>query len=146
LGQNNLEEDYFVAPEKGQVYGRCGGRDLRSLMEQRLCEKLSQLGVAHSHSPRRYEVRIDAEKMAAYAPSIVLRGRGREGKTAVVEMLATADETHIKKIDAFRRLYQAEFYMILVAPAVVMERVPADAYDESILPSEVSSLVARLAE
>ncbi len=141
-----FEEDYFVVPEKGRSYGRCGGRPMQSLMEQRLCDRLSRQGVAHSHAPRRYEVRIDGGKVAAYSPCIVLRGRGREGKTAIIEVLAEWDAQHVGKMQAFRQLYETEFYVILVAPGHVLDRVPPSAFDESVLPSEVGSLVARLAE
>lgn len=140
------EEDYFVAPEKGRVYGRCGGRTIRSLMEKRICDMLSRLGVAHSHRPRRYEVRIEDGQIAAYSPCIVLRGRGREGKTAIIETLATLDLAHVGKIEAFRALYETEFYVILVAPGAVFDDMTKAAYDEAVLPSEVGSLVARLAE
>lgn len=140
------EEDYFVVPEKGRVYGRCGGRALRSLMEQRICDHLSRLGVAHSHAPRRYEVRVESGRVGAYAPCIVIRGRGREGKTTILEPLAAWNAIHVDKVRAFRKLYYSEFYVIMVAPGEVFDRMSDDAHDEQVLPSEVASLIARLAE
>src|SRR5262249_23945571 len=60
----------------GVGYGRCGGRLLGSKLEQTICDRLGQAGVAHSHSPRHFEVRLDTEKgsgqVAAYAPMVVL--------------------------------------------------------------------------
>ena len=69
----------------GAGYGRCGGRMLGSALEQTICDRLGQAGVAHSHSPRHFEVNLQEKQVAAYAPMIVLRGRGREGKSVVVE-------------------------------------------------------------
>ncbi len=140
------EEDLFVTPEPGKEYGRCGGRPLKSLMEKHICDRLSALGVAHSHAPRRFEVKVGGDKVAAYSPCIVLRGRGREGKTMVIEVLATANELQVKKIEAFRALYQSEFYVILLAPATVLENLSFSVFDEPVLPSEIEGLVGRLAE
>ncbi len=140
------EEDYFVSPDPGADYGQCGGRSLKSLMEKRICDKLSWQGVAHCHRPRRYEVRVEDNQTAAYSPCMVLRGRGREGKISIVEVLAGTDHVHARKLQAFRRIYEAEFYLILVAPGAVVDEMPTDAYDEAVLPSEIGSLVARLAE
>ena len=140
------EEDYFVVPKAGETFGRCGGREITSKMEKRVCDKLSEAGVAHCHRPRRYEVKVDDKIIAAYSPCIALRGRGREGKTAILEVLAEADMAHVKKLQAFRKLYEAEFYVTLVAPGHVLDEVARDCFDESVLPSELGSLVARLAE
>lgn len=140
------EEDYFVVPQPGETFGRCGGREITSKMEKRVCDKLSDAGVAHCHRPRRYEVKVDDKAIAAYSPCIALRGRGREGKTAILEVLADADAAHVSKLQAFRKLYEAEFYVTLVAPGHVLDVIPRDSFDEAVLPSELGSLVARLAE
>lgn len=140
------EEDYFVTPEPGETFGRCGGRVISSKMEKRVCDKLSDAGVAHCHRPRRYEVKVDEKVIAAYSPCIALRGRGREGKTAVLEVLASTDALHVKKLQAFRSLYESEFYVTLVAPGHVLDEIARDSFDEAVLPSELGSLVARLAE
>ena len=140
------EEDYFVAPEPGESFGRCGGRAIASKMEKRVCDKLSEAGVAHCHRPRRYEVKVDDKAIAAYSPCIALRGRGREGKTAVLEVLAHADALHVNKLQAFRKLYESEFYVTLVAPGHVLDKITRNSFDEAVLPSELGSLVARLAE
>ncbi len=141
-----LEEETIAPPVKGQTYGRCGGRPLKSPLEQRLCQRLSEAGVAHSHAPRRYEVEIADGRLAAYAPGIVLRGRGREGKTSIIDPVAVWNETTIQKINAFRRHYSSEFYTILVAPSDIMSQVPESSYDESLLPGEIDALAARLSE
>ncbi len=141
-----FEEDFFVAPEPGQTFGRCGGRPLKSMMEKRICDRLSSSGVAHSHAPRRFEVRVDGDRVAAYSPCMVLRGRGREGKTTVIEVLAEVDEVHVKKLEAFRKLYESEFYVILLAPATVLEKLSFSAFDEPVLPSEIENLVGRIAD
>ncbi|MFQ5506657.1 MAG: hypothetical protein ACE5F1_17950 [Planctomycetota bacterium] len=141
-----FDEEKFALPEKGKTYGRCGGRPLHSPLEHRVCDRLSRLGIAHSHSPRRYEIRIARDKVAAYSPCIVLRGRGREGKTAMIQVVSSMDETMIKKIEAFRSLYNAEFYVMLVAPGSILNRIPPSCYDEALLPTEFDSLAMRLAE
>lgn len=140
------EEDYFVVPQPGETFGRCGGREILSKMEKRVCDKLSESGVAHCHRPRRYEVRVEDSTIAAYSPCIALRGRGREGKTAILEVMAEADSAHVAKLQAFRKLYESEFYVTLVAPGQVLDDLPRDCFDEAVLPSELGSLVARLAE
>jgi len=141
-----FEEEMIAPPVKGQTYGRCGGRPLKSPLEQRLCQRLSQAGVAHSHAPRRYEVEIEGGRLAAYSPGLVLRGRGREGKTSIIDAVALWDETTVQKIDAFRRHYSAEFYTILVAPSDIVAKLPESSYDEILLPGEIDALVARLSE
>ena len=89
----------------GAGFGRCGGRLLGSKLEQTLCDRLSQSGVAHSHSPRHFEVRLQEGQVAAYAPMIVLRGRGREGKSVVIEASDDHVSPLLKKIVAHPRRY-----------------------------------------
>jgi hypothetical protein len=72
--------------------------------------------------------------MAAYSPCIVLRGRGREGKTTVIECMGALDSTYAQKVESFHKAYEAEFYVILVASLAVLEDLPPTAYDEGILP------------
>lgn len=141
----------------GQGFGRCGGRVLASKIEQQLCMLLSRNGVTHSHSPRHFEVRYKdlsdnlskqeiAKNIAAYAPMIVLRGRGREGKVVVIEASTEAETAVMPKIQAFRRQYGIEFYVIFVAPEEVLDQIPFEAYDESCTTNDVGTLINRLAD
>jgi hypothetical protein len=141
-----FERDFVAPPEKGKIYGRCGGRPLLSELEQRICQALSKHGLAHSHAPRRFEVKLEDNKVAAYSPTMVLRGRGREGKTMVIEVLPTLSEIQIKKIKAFRKLFEAEFYVTLVAPGPVLDEIFEKITDDEVLPSSIETLVARMAE
>ena len=142
------EDDVLVSggAARGGGFGRCGGRLLGSRVEQVMCDRLSRRGVAHSHSPRHFEVRLGETSVAAYAPQIVLRGRGREGKTVVIEASEEAYRPILNKMIAFRRQYGAEFYMIFVAPEDVLDRVPLGAYDESATTNNLNTLISRLAE
>jgi len=130
----------------GAGFGRCGGRLLSSNLEQQLCHKLGIAGVVHSHSPRHYEVKYDDGKVAAYAPMVVLRGRGREGKCVVIEAVEDPNTPMLRKIIAFRSQYGTEFYMILVATDEVLDEISVTAYDESCSSTNVNTLIARLAE
>lgn len=130
----------------GAGFGRCGGRLLSSKIEQSICHKLGLAGVVHSHSPRHYEVRFGDGKVAAYAPMIVLRGRGREGKSVVIEAAEDAEAPILKKVISFRGQYGQEFYIIFVANDDVLDAVPLAAYDESCAETNVNTLIARLAE
>jgi hypothetical protein len=130
----------------GGGYGRCGGRRLSNRLEQTLCNQLGLAGVVHSHSPRHYEVRLEDGKVAAYAPQIVLRGRGREGKGVVIEAIEDAQAPILRKISAFRTQYGQEFYIILVASDDVLDQVSVTAYDESCSSINVNTLISRLAE
>ncbi len=130
----------------GVGYGRCGGRMLSSKVERLLCDLLSRDGVAHSHSPRHFEIQLDDQQMAAYAPMIVVRGRGREGKTIVIEALDEIEPSLLEKVRAFRKLYGLEFYVSFVGSEELLDEVPIDAYDESTVVQNVSALVSRLAE
>ena len=142
---------------QGHGYGRCGGRVLSSRLEQQLCQLLSRHGVTHSHSPRHFEVRYKeigpamtkseiAKIIAAYAPMIVLRGRGREGKTVVIEASSEVKNPVLQKIHAFRKQYGIEFYLIFVAPEEVLAELPVDLYDESCTTNDVGTLINRLAD
>jgi hypothetical protein len=130
---------------RGASFGRCGGRLLGSRIEQDLCTRLSLAGVTHSHAPRHFEVNLADKQVAAYAPMIVLRGRGREGKTVVIEA-AEAFGPNLDKIKSFRAQYGPEFYVIFVAPEDFIDEVPIQAYDESCTTSNVHTLVNRLAD
>ena len=130
----------------GHGFGRCGGRMLGSRLEQVLCDKLSQAGVAHSHAPRHFEVQLGEKQVGAYAPMVVLRGRGREGKSVVIEACEEKDAPIMKKVVAFRSQYGPEFYVIMVANEEVLDHVPLAAYDESCSTTSVHALVSRLAE
>lgn len=132
---------------RGASFGRCGGRILGSLLEQDLCNRLSLAGVTHSHAPRHFEVRMtELKTVAAYAPMIVLRGRGREGKTVVVEAAEAAETAVLNKITSFRAQYGPEFYVIFVAPEDSIDDIPIGAYDESCTTTDIHTLVSRLAE
>ncbi len=130
----------------GTAYGRCGGRILSSRIEQEVCDMLSRTGVTHSHAPRHFEVRYEDESVAAYAPMIVLRVRGREGKTVVVEAADRIDDSTLGKIRAFRRQYGAEFYLCMIAPEEILDDIPFDAYDEAATTEFAQNLISRLAE
>ena len=130
----------------GGGFGRCGGRLISSRLEQQLCDRLSRAGVVHSHSPRHYEISVGENKVAAYAPMIVLRGRGREGKGVVIEAVDDPKATILKKITAFREQYGHEFYVILVADEDSLDDISLTAYDESCSSNSVHTLISRLAE
>lgn len=141
------EDDVLMAHGGGGAgFGRCGGRLLGSRLEQSLCDRLGQAGVAHSHTPRHFEVRLKEGQVGAYAPMIVLRGRGREGKSVVIESTEEADSPMLKKIVSFRSQYGQEFYVILVATDEILDEVELAAYDESCSASNVNTLISRLAE
>lgn len=141
------DDDVLMAHGGGGIgFGRCGGRLLSSKLEQDLCNRLGMAGVVHSHSPRHYEIRYEDSKVAAYAPMVVLRGRGREGKGVVIEAVEEGQAPILKKIVAFRAQYGTEFYVILVGTDEVLEEVPFASYDESCSATNLNTLIARLAE
>lgn len=144
----NLDDDDVLMAHGGggSGFGRCGGRLLSSKLEQDLCNRLGMAGVVHSHSPRHYEIRFEDNKVAAYAPMIVLRGRGREGKGVVIEAVEEANAPILRKIVSFRAQYGQEFYVILVGPDEVLDEAPLAAHDESCSATNVNTLIARLAE
>lgn len=144
----NLDDDDVLMSHGGGGvgFGRCGGRMLSSKLEQDLCNRLGMAGVVHSHSPRHYEIRFEDNKVAAYAPMVVLRGRGREGKGVVVEAVEEPNAPILRKIVAFRAQYGAEFYVILVGSDETLEEVPLASYDEACSATNLNTLIARLAE
>ncbi|MHC4515621.1 MAG: hypothetical protein ACYTGW_07520 [Planctomycetota bacterium] len=131
---------------QGQGFGRCGGRVLGSRLEQQVCDLLSRQGITHSHSPRHFEVLFEDDSVAAYAPMIVLRGRGRGGKTVVIECAEELDRSVLTKITAFRQKYGPEFYLIFVAPEEIVDLIPRTAYDESSTTTDMGTLINRLAD
>lgn len=140
------EDELMAHGGGGGGFGRCGGRMLSSRLEQNLCHWLGMSGIVHSHSPRHYEVRYEDNRVAAYAPQIVLRGRGREGKSVVIEAVEDPQSPILRKIIAFRAQYGQEFYLILVANDEVLDLIPLAAFDESCSTTNVNTLIARLAE
>jgi hypothetical protein len=130
----------------GAGFGRCGGRLLASRLEQDMCNRLGMAGVVHSHSPRHYEIRFDDKRVAAYAPMIVLRGRGREGKGIVIEAIDDGQAPILEKVTAFRSQYGQEFYVILVGTDEALEEAPTASHDESCSAINLNTLIARLAE
>ena len=144
----NDDDDVLMAHGAGggAGFGRCGGRLLGSRLEQTLCDRLGQAGVAHSHSPRHYEVKMTEGQVAAYAPMIVLRGRGREGKSVVIEAAEDAESPILKKVVSFRGQYGQEFYVILVAQDDVLDEVALATYDEACSATNANTLISRLAE
>ncbi len=143
-------DDDDVLPSGGSAlgmgFGRCGGRMLASQVERQICDLLSRDGVAHSHHPRHFEVTLAEGSIAAYPPMIVVRGRGREGKTVVIEALDEIDMPLLEKIAAFRKQYGLEFYVSFVAGEEVLDQVPFDAYDEATDVLNLPALVGRLAD
>ena len=145
---SNLDDDdvLMASGGGGTGFGRCGGRLLSSKLEQDLCNRLGMAGVVHSHSPRHYEIRYEEGKVAAYAPMIVLRGRGREGKGVVIEAVEESKAPILRKITSFRSQYGQEFYVILVGSDEALDDAPLSAYDEACSSTNVNTLIARLAE
>ena len=142
------EDDMMMAGGTvvGHGYGRCGGRLLSSQLEQDVCTLLSNAGLTHSHSPRHFEVPVTEDSVGAYAPLIVLRGRGRGGKTVVIECADEIDESIQEKIVAFRKKFGAEFYIIFIAPEEILDLIPLAAYDESAVTTDLGTLINRLAD
>jgi hypothetical protein len=141
------EDDVLMAHGGGNAgFGRCGGRALGSKLEQTICDRLNNAGITHSHAPRHFEVRLADNQVAAYAPMLVLRGRGREGKSVVIECSDDADSAGLRKVAAFRTQYGQEFYVILVAPDEVLDEAPIAAFDESCPAINLNTLISRLAE
>ncbi len=131
---------------QGQGFGRCGGRLLTSKLEQTICDLLSKAGLTHSHSPRHFEVPITDDSVGAYAPLIVLRGRGRNGKTVVIECDEEFDPSFLEKIVAFRKKFGSEFYVIFVATEDLIDLIPLAGYDESSVTTDLGTLINRLAD
>ena len=119
---------------------------LCSGLEQRICSLLSNAGLTHSHSPRHFEVPVTDDAVGAYAPLIVLRGRGRGGKTVVIECIEIVEKPVLDKIEAFRKKFGPEFYVIFVAAEEVIDQVPLGAYDESSVTTDLGNLINRLAD
>jgi hypothetical protein len=130
----------------GQGFGRCGGRMLSSKLEQTICGLLSDAGLTHSHSPRYFEVPVTEDAVGAYAPLVVLRGRGRGGKTVVIECADEIEPSILAKIVAFREKFKSEFYVIFIAPEEVLDLIPLAAYDESSVTTDLGTLINRLAD
>jgi hypothetical protein len=130
----------------GGAFGRCGGREITNRVEQMACNLLQSAGIAHTHSPRYFEVRFPDKMVGAYAPEIVLRGRGREGKTVILETALSLKDEAIKKIIAFRKQYGIEFYVILIAREEVLDDVSIETYDESCSLVDLPTLVGRLSD
>ncbi len=151
LPQGNLlvdEDDVLVngGSLRSHGFGRCGGRVLTSKLEQTLCDQLSNAGLTHSHQPRHFEVPMSGESVGAYSPPIVLRGRGRGGKTVVIETAEAIDPVLMGKIVAFREKYGSEFYIIFVAPEEIIDLIPLQAYDESSVSTDLGTLINRLSD
>ena len=119
---------------------------LSSKLEQQVCDLLSNSGLSHSHSPRHFEVPLAEDSVGAYAPLIVLRGRGRGGKTVVIECAEDVDEMILQKIGAFRERFGTEFYIIFIAPEEVLDEIPLRIYDESSVTTDLGTLINRLAD
>ncbi len=130
----------------GHRFGRCGGRLLCSELERTICDLLSSAGLTHSHSPRHFEVPVTDAAVAAYAPLIVLRGRGRGGKTVVIECAVEVEPSILHKIVAFRKEFGSEFYVIFIAPEELIDLIPLAAYDESSVTTDLGTLINRLAD
>lgn len=135
-----------ASPQPPQVFGRCGGRPLLTAVERDVCDRLTSLGVAHSHRPRHFEITLEDGSLAAFAPTMVVRGRGREGKTVLVETTELATDPNLDKVRAFRKQYGLEFYLSFVASEEILDQVPFDVYDEATEVLNLAALIGRLAD
>ena len=143
----DMEFDDDLLPSGGNTaFGRCGGREITNRIEQMSCTLLQSAGIAHTHSPRFFEVRFSDKQVGAYSPEIVLRGRGREGKTVILETSTSPKDEGLKKIVAFRKQYGIEFYLIMIGKEEVLDEVPLEAFDESCTLVDLPTLVGRLSD
>ncbi len=135
-----------ATPQTPQIFGRCGGRPLLTAVERDVCDRLTSLGVAHSHRPRHFEITLEDGTLAAFAPTMVVRGRGREGKTVLVETTEAANDPNLHKVRAFRKQYGLEFYVSLIAPEEALDDVSLSTYDEAASLLEMHTVLGRLAD
>ena len=119
---------------------------MRSRLEADICGILNDLGLAHAHTPRHFEVCLEQGRVAAYSPDIVVRGRGREGKTVVFETIESLRDPDVEKVAAFRKQYGQEFYVILVTGEEVLARIDEGCYDESSTPEAMQSFLGRMVD
>lgn len=145
-----------VGAARAARFGRCGGRPLLTELEREVCDRLTGAGVAHSHRPRHFEVRLEDETLAAFAPTMVVRGRGREGKVLVIEPIEAAEakakqkgdphESTVQKIQAFRKLHGTEFFVTVIAPEATLDELPFDLANEMLATTDLYALIGRLAD
>jgi len=128
------------------TFGHCGGRPLLTRLEADVCRVLDELGLAHAHRPRHFEVQLAGEKVGAFSPDIVVRGRGREGKTVVFEAIESLRDPDIDKLEAFRRQYGQEFYVIMVAREDYLYKISPDCFDEDATPETIGALLGRMVD
>jgi hypothetical protein len=76
-----------------------------------------------------------------YTPDFILKIRTC-GKKVILEPHGLMDPLHFEKFAMFRKIYGAQYFLILIVKNDLIPFIPKDAYDD-IWPIEFTSLLAR---
>ena len=124
--------------------GWCGGRSLQTSLEKEVCNHLSLKGIPHFHRPRRFQVTLENDLVGAYSPAIIIRGKGREGKTLVIEVIESISNLHLKKISSFRKLFTQDFFLTVITTKKCFRNLPEGLADQIIHEKDLLEFIERI--
>ena len=124
--------------------GWCGGRSIKSHLEREICDLLSVKGIPHFHRPRRFQVKLKEGFVGAYSPTIIIRGKGREGKTLVIEAIEKVSQLQLKKIASFREIFSQDFFLVVITSLRCQETLPNDLADDYVLRKDLQEFIDRI--
>ena len=130
--------------QKAAKLGWCGGRSIKSPLEREICNFLSVKGIPHFHRPRRFQVTLNTNYVGAYSPTIIIRGKGREGKTLVIEAIEEIIPLQIKKIGSFREIFSQDFFLVVITNDKCINNLPENLADEFFNKKDLQEFIERI--
>jgi|GEM_PF-5623929 len=130
--------------QKELKLGWCGGRSIKSSLEREICDLLSTKGIPHFHRPRRFQVALNKNYVGAYSPTIIIRGKGREGKTLVIEAIEELKPLQIKKIASFREIFSQDFFLVVITNEKCIKGLPTDIADDFFIKKDLQEFIERI--
>ncbi len=105
------------------------GHVVRSKLEDRVCQDLSEKGVPHDHDVPPFTVTLESGRRTSYVPDIMV---AFEGNTIFINCITTyrRGDPRIRKIKCFRRDNRKIYHTIIATSPDVARRLPEDSYDD----------------
>jgi hypothetical protein len=130
--------------QKAMKLGWCGGRSIKTILERQICDLLSSKGIPHFHRPRRFQVTLEDNFVGAYSPTIIIRGKGREGKTLVIEAIEKLSTLQLKKIASFRESFKQDFFLTVISTSSCYEALPENLADHFVRDKDLQEYIERI--
>jgi hypothetical protein len=105
------------------------GHEVRSGVENHVCQDLSKKGIPHEHRSASFDVVLDSGRRSVFVPDIVI---AYEGNTIIIQCVSNyrRGDPRIRKLRRFKKDNLKFYHIIIAAPKEIAGKLPKDSYDD----------------